>query len=247
MQLVTHHLTSGGGRSVNEDALKLTIGPNHALLALADGLAGHGGGALAAQQCVATVAATFSQAPDLSDTALQALFKAADRAVAALRCERRQVASSMRTTLAVLGVRDGHARWAHVGDTRVYWFRNGALVQRTRDHSVSELVMALPTDAPAAPPDEADRHILLRTLGSGRDCSAELSASTVALQPGDAFLLCTDGVWSALTDAEITDCLSRAATCPGWCVSLERRLLDRWSDEREEYDNYSMIAGMVVS
>jgi serine/threonine protein phosphatase PrpC len=247
MQLVTHHLTSSGGRAVNEDAVKLSVGPEYALLALADGLGGHGGGSLAANQSVATAAAAYAQTPALSDLALQALFKAADQAVAALRYERRQVASSMRTTLAVLAIRGGYARWAHVGDSRVYWYRDGALMQRTRDHSLSEMVMALPAGAPAEPLDEADRHVLLRALGSGRDCSAELGSITVALRPGDAFLLCTDGVWGALRDTEITDCLSHAATCLDWCKSLERRVLDRLADEREEHDNYSMIAAMVIS
>jgi len=247
MQLTTHHLTSSGGRAVNEDAVKLCFGPEYGLLALADGLGGHGGGSLAANQCVATVAASFSQAPDLSDPALQALFKAADRAVAAMRCERRQAASSMRTTLAVLAIREGHARWAHVGDSRVYWFRDGALMQRTRDHSLSELVMTLPAGASAEPPDEADRHVLLRALGSGKHCSAELGSISIALRPGDAFLLCTDGVWSALHDTEITDCLSEAGTCRDWCDLLERRLLGHLANERQEHDNYSMIAAMIIS
>ena len=73
MRLVTHHVTSSGGRRVNEDALKEVINQESALLALADGLGGHEGGALAANTCVDAVAATFARTPGLSDVALQGL------------------------------------------------------------------------------------------------------------------------------------------------------------------------------
>jgi PPM family protein phosphatase len=248
MQLSTHHVTSRGGRPVNEDALKEVIEEKFALLVLADGLGGHGGGALAAHQCVETVADAFCRAPGLSDAALQALVEEADRAIATLRRERRQPASSMRTTLAILTIYGNDARWAHVGDSRVYWFRDKALMQRTRDHSVSELVMGLSDRASVAPPDKADRHRLLRALGAEKGCRAELSNAVVSLRVGDAFLLCSDGLWSLVSDPEITACLSKAATPLDWCVALEQRLREHSTfDVFEEQDNYSMIAGMVMS
>ena len=248
MRLMTHHVTSSGGRHFNEDALKEVTGRKFALLALADGLGGHDGGELAARRCVETVAAVFSRTPELSDAFLQALVEEADRAVATLRLERRKPASSMRTTLALLAVCGNDARWAHVGDSRIYWFRQNVLMQRTRDHSVSELVMGLPDHTSVAPPDKADRNRLLRAVGAGRGCRAELSNAVVTLQAGDAFLLCSDGVWSLVSDPEITACLSKAATPLDWCVALEEKLRQHLTcDTLEEHDNYSMIAGMVMS
>jgi serine/threonine protein phosphatase PrpC len=248
MHLRTHHVTCRGGLPVNEDALKEIIDQEFALLVLADGLGGHGGGALAAHRCVETVASAFCRAPELSDAALQALVEEADRAIAALRGERRQPKHSMRTTLAVLAVCGNEARWAHIGDSRVYWFRENALMQRTRDHSVAEFVKGLPDRTSIAPPDKADRHRLLRALGAGNGCRAELGNTVVPLQVGDAFLLCSDGLWSLVSDAEITACLSKAATPLDWCVALEQRLKEcQTCDVHEEQDNYSMIAGMVTS
>jgi serine/threonine protein phosphatase PrpC len=248
MQLMTHHVTSGGGRRVNEDALKEVINQKFALLALADGLGGHGGGALAARRCVETIASAFCRAPGLSDAALQAMVGEADRAVATRRLEQRKPASGMRTTLALLAICGNDARWAHVGDTRVYWFRHNLLMQRTRDHSVSEFVMGLPDDASVAPLDKADRNRLLRAVGAGVGCRPELSDTVVTLRAGDAFLLCSDGLWSLVSDPEITACLSKAATPLDWCVALERRLKEHLTcDMPEEQDNYSMIAGMVMS
>ena len=248
MRLRTHHVTCRGGRSANEDALKEVIDQKFALLVLADGLGGHGGGALAAHQCVETVASAFCRAPELSDAALQALVEEADRAIVTLRSERRQPARSMRTTLAILAVCGNDARWAHVGDSRVYWFRNNVLMQRTRDHSVSELVMGLQDQTSVAPADNADRHRLLRALGAGEGCRAELSNAVVSLQVGDAFLLCSDGLWSLVSDSEITACLSKATTPLDWCVALEHQLRERsTADMLEEQDNYSMITAMVMS
>src|SRR4051794_24367967 len=132
MRLVTHHVTSSGGRPDNQDAVKVVAGDAFILLALADGLGGHGDGALAAQCCVETIAQTFSRAPSVEDADLQALVDAADRSVADLRVAQQKPATSMRTTLALLVVSNDLARWAHVGDSRVYWFRDKILQHRTR-------------------------------------------------------------------------------------------------------------------
>ena len=247
MRLVTHHLTSNGGRRGNEDALKVAMGAQSAILVMADGLGGHGGGDVAAQQCVETIVAGFCRSPDLTDAVLQALVDAADRAIAALRRERRAPTGSLRTTLALLAVCGDEARWAHVGDSRIYWFRRNVLMQRTRDHSVAELVMGLSGNQCVAPPDEADRNRLLRAVGAGTGCRADLGGTVVTLRRDDAFLLCSDGVWGILSDPEITACLSRSDTPQAWCAALEQELLEHVATQRSaEQDNYSMIAGMVV-
>jgi serine/threonine protein phosphatase PrpC len=241
-------MTSSGGRRINEDALKEVAGEKFTLLALADGLGGHGHGALAAHQCVETIASAFMRSPGLSDATLQALVEEADRAVAALRLERQKPASSMRTTLAMLAVCGDDARWAHVGDSRVYWFRQNALVHRTRDHTVAEFVTGLADSSSVAAPHSTDSHRLLRALGAGGGCQPELGGTTVTLEAGDAFLLCSDGVWRLLSDLEITDCLSKAAAPVNWCTDMERRLRARLECNAPEYqDDYSMIAGMVMS
>jgi serine/threonine protein phosphatase PrpC len=248
MRLSTYKLTRRGGRRTNEDALKELIRPEYSLLAVADGLGGHGGGALAASLCVETVVSVFSRRPDLSDDALQALVDEADRAIAMLRVERRLPAGSMRTTLALLVACDDKARWAHVGDSRIYWFRERVLMQRTRDHSVFEFMVGRQAGLPLAPPDQADRHRLLRAVGSGQGCRADLGGTDVTLQVGDAFLLCTDGVWGLVSDQEITDCLSNASTPLDWCVALEQRLNRHSKGEMDqEQDNYSIITANVVS
>jgi serine/threonine protein phosphatase PrpC len=248
MPITTHHLTSRGGRPDNEDAIKKFDGDGFSVFALADGLGGQGEGAAAAHICVDTVVETFASAPGLSDDALQTAVTAADQAVAAFRAAHQKPAGSMRTTLALLAVCGDTARWAHVGDTRVYWFRDENLMQRTRDHSVAELVAALEDDSLAAEPDDADRNRLLRVVGNGTECRADLGETTVTLQPGDAFLLCSDGVWSLVPDTAIANSLSGAATPVEWCAGLELRLKQQLAHcAPGKIDDYSMILAMVLA
>jgi serine/threonine protein phosphatase PrpC len=247
MPFTTHHLTSRGGRPDNEDAIREVAGDGFRLLALADGLGGQGEGAMAARLCVDMSAETFASAPGLSDDELQSVVNAADRAVAAFRVAQEKPAASMRTTLALLAMCNDAARWAHVGDTRVYWFRDNRLMLRTRDHSVAELVAGLEDDSLAAAPDDADRNRLLRVVGNGTGCRADLGETTVTLRPGDAFLLCSDGVWSLVPDTEIAESLSGAATPADWCAALEHRLKRQLANcSRGKIDDYSMILGMVL-
>jgi serine/threonine protein phosphatase PrpC len=247
MQIITHHLTSQGGRPDNQDAIKEVRNEDFILLALADGLGGQGEGAPAARLCVEIAAETFARDPGLSDGNLQAMMDAADRAVAERRVAQEKPAGSMRSTLALLAVCNDAARWAHVGDSRVYWFRDNMLMHRTRDHSVAELVAGLDDSSLAAPPDDADRNRLLRVVGTGGGCQADLSEITVTPQAGDAFLLCSDGVWSLVTDPEIAESLSGAANPVDWCSALEQRVKQQLACcSQGQIDDYSMILGMVI-
>jgi serine/threonine protein phosphatase PrpC len=244
MRLETHWLSSPGGRAINEDAVKLVDATGFTLLALADGLGGHGGGRAAARRCVDAVAAGFARIPDLSDATLRTLADQADLAVAELRAKHGEPTNSMRTTLAALAIRDGTARWLHVGDSRIYWFRGNALMRRTRDHSIAELVSAAQDMSALAAPHPEDRHQLTRALGSGEGARAELG-DAIAIEVGDAFFLCSDGLWDAVSDDGIAACLADAATSTAWCVALEDRVLRQGDDRPEGRDNYSMIAAIV--
>lgn len=246
MQLITHHATSRGGRYLNEDVLKVVKGEHYALLLLADGLGGHGDGGLAAACCVETIADAFVQAPGLSDDLLHGLVDKADQAIAAKRIEQRLPPNSALTTLVMLAFIGGQVRWAHVGDSRIYWFRRGRLMHRTRDHTVAELVSGLPADAPTAPPHPADRNRLLRVIGAGTGCRAELADAPIVAEPDDAFLLCSDGVWSVISDQEITGCLSKASDPVDWGTGLEEKLrIPPGSQATDDRDNYAMVTAMI--
>ena len=108
-----------------------------------------------------------------------------------------------RATCAVCVVQEGSAYWAHVGDSRVYQIRNGAVLARTRDHShVEQLVReGLITEA------EVQGHPLRNFVECCLGGDPMLPEMTIGrrhvLSPGDLILACTDGFWSNLTDAEL--------------------------------------------
>lgn len=126
-----------------------------------------------------------------------------------------------------------------------YWFRNGVLQARTRDHSVAELAAQL---NPQEPPDPADRHRLVRALGSVPASRAELGPLLRDVRPGDAFLLCSDGVWGIVSDAELASCLCAAAAPEMWNAAIVRQLQIRVEENGlAGHDNFSLIAAMVVA
>ena len=241
MMLDTHSFSAIGARTANDDAFAITSGSDYMLMTLADGLGGHRGGGMAARTAVMAIGRAFDGRPYLSDESLVASVRYADSEVAAER-ERLGVNSGFhRTTLAFLACSSGNARWGHVGDTRVYFFRAGALISRTRDHSVSELTQSLPTTLSPEPGDSADSHRLLRVLGAGEGAIPELTPDAIALQNGDAFLLCTDGVWNALSDEEFASTLAASSNAADWSGRI-RAAVD--AGNRGDQDNYTAITAV---
>ena len=250
-------LSSPGGRAVNEDACDaFRFGPDrfgreYFGWVLADGLGGHRGGETAARTAVEAISrylAAPSAAPgsesasesgtSLSGQALDGALRSAQSAILAAR-QREPRLARMHTT-AVLLVSDGlRARWAHLGDSRLYHFRAGRLAASTRDHSVSYL-LHLAGDIPwSAIRDHEDRNRLLRSLGSEGTWKPDILAQTLPLQPADAFLLCSDGFWEHVLEPEMETDLAATPTAEEWIRKMERRLLAK---APKGHDNYSAIA-----
>lgn len=238
MALLVHTASHRGGRRENEDALKGIETPHGTLLALADGLGGHEGGRAAADACLEAATQTFAATGWRPET----LVVAAHEAISAHRRALGLSDNALRSTLALLWTQGATAQWAHVGDSRVYWFRDGRLRARTLDHSVAELVTRLGTQAP----DPADRHQLTRALGTNLAAPPEISQLVTDLRPGDAFLLCSDGVWGLLSDAALTGTLANATTPAAWGALIELLIEGQVEVQHlNHHDNYSLITAMV--
>lgn len=167
------------------------------LFVVADGLGGQAAGEVAAQLLVDQLA-TLSEAPTGSE--LIRGIEAADRAIsaaAAAHSDRR----GMSTTCVALLFAGGQVQVAHVGDSRAYRLRAGVLTRLTEDHSVvAELVRGGLIDEAQAEVDDR-RHILTQALGS--DHRISVSSTSVALEAGDRFLLCSDGLSAQVAESEI--------------------------------------------
>jgi serine/threonine protein phosphatase PrpC len=140
----------------------------------------------------------------------------------------------------------GHrAHWAHAGDSRMYWFRGGKLLQRTRDHS---LVQAL-VDAGMLAEDQMQHHPKRSELRSALGLPPEQLIVTGddgegQVMPGDAFMLCTDGLWEHLDDGTLERCLSSAATPRDWLDALAAAVHGA-TRALASHDNYTALAVWV--
>ena len=107
-----------------------------------------------------------------------------------------------RTTIVACLIQHNTATWAHCGDSRLYWMREGRILARTRDHSHIESLIAkglVPASERATHPD---RNKLYNCLGADSLPKVEVSGGG-SLLPGDQMLLCSDGLWSMLPDDEM--------------------------------------------
>ena len=192
----------GRARGRNEDAY-LVRDP---LFAVADGMGGHRGGNVASKVALEAIRAFDVDGTDGESTsALVKDIRTANETVLA-RGEADRDLRGMGTTITALLLQGEHATIAHVGDSRAYRLRDGALEQLTEDHTlVHQLVEEGRITA-----DQAGRHpqrsILTRAVGV--EPSVDVDASTIELQPGDRLMLCTDGLTGMLSDDAIREVLA---------------------------------------
>jgi serine/threonine protein phosphatase PrpC len=206
MKFSVFQVSRKGGRQKNEDRMGYCYTRESGLFVLADGMGGHPEGEMAAQLALQTVSAQFQRAarPSVGEAAdfLSSALMAAHHQILRYATEKGML-DSPRTTLVAAVVERGVIHWVHCGDSRLYLVRDGQLFTRTRDHSFSEQHAHMAT-TPGTP---INRNILFTCLGSPQKPIYDLSGA-VTLQQGDKVLLCSDGLWSAVNDAEIVAHLS---------------------------------------
>ena len=199
-----------GGRAEQQDAyacLSSKTGKNH-LLVVADGMGGHQDGTRAAETVISVARDLWrhhKEAPADPHGFLETLCQTAHASIRSLWPDGR---AGPMSTIAALVVTPAGAWWAHVGDTRLYVFRDGQPVFRTDDHTpLNSLVLSgsLTDDERRTHPDQ---NKLLRALGSA--AAPQVTHGKIALTGDTGFLLCTDGFWSAVNDLELPALLASA-------------------------------------
>ncbi|NTV09841.1 MAG: serine/threonine-protein phosphatase [Zoogloea sp.] len=172
------------------------------LAVLADGMGGHSGGAMASEQVIFKAKQNFEAYAPSSETPAQLLTSIIEEAHVVVKLTRFTSEQDPHSTAVVLLLQPGRADWAHCGDSRLYHFRDGKLADRTEDHSlVAELIRKGRLDNVSAM-HHPNRNMLLSCLGDERMPRVALGEAA-PLVPGDAFLLCSDGVWAHFSDAEL--------------------------------------------
>jgi len=151
-------------------------------------------------------------------------------------------AGDMGSTLTLAVVEDDRLTVAHVGDSRAYLWRDGQLKQLTDDHSVAGALLKQSRITPEQAHDHPHRHVLYRCLGLKPGVEVDLYP-TLALQPGDALLLCSDGLWDMVYPTERLAAFLASEASP---LSICRRLVDAANDAGGE-DNITVVLMRVES
>ena len=236
MKLTAYAYTNRGGRENNEDSLRLSLEGERGVFVVADGLGGHQSGEVASALAAdAILDACAGRAPE--EEALTEALRAANARV--LEGQREPGREDMRTTAVALWLEGERALWAHVGDSRLLHFSGGALAHATRDHSVTYRKFLGGEISYMDIYHDDDRSSLLRVLGR-ETCQPE--AESCAAAPGDAFLLCTDGLWEFVYREEMLADWLKAETPEQWARLM---LLRRVRRAGPGSDNFSLITVFV--
>ncbi|HET7369566.1 MAG TPA: protein phosphatase 2C domain-containing protein [Gammaproteobacteria bacterium] len=204
MNIETAQATRLGNRRENQDRAAILIGDTRILLIVADGMGGHSDGAAAAQAAVDSLSVSFKnlRGRKTGKGFLREALAAAHEAVFKLGAEQ-PIAKRPRTTCTICLVDEGVAQWAHVGDSRVYWVHEDAVGARTRDHSAVEALYQAGEISNDDMLTHPLRNYVEECLGGEPEQPKFEIAEPVELSAGDIMLLCTDGLWGALTETDI--------------------------------------------
>ncbi len=205
MRFSIYQASRQGGRDYNQDRVAYSYSRDALLMVVADGMGGHSHGELAAQITVQTLAATFQRhaRPKLNDPATF-LHGALERAHLAINDHARthNLTEIPHTTCVACVLQDDSAWWAHVGDSRLYLYGDNGLVTRTRDHSTVQQLCDDGFITQEEMKTHPDRNKIYNCLGGLMSPEVEVSRP-IPLSEHDTILLCTDGLWGALTEEQI--------------------------------------------
>jgi PPM family protein phosphatase len=230
-------------RSGNEDSVFADATPYRGVFMVADGMGGHAAGEIASEMAVSIVTRDLARLYDIAspegEEALKRALREANRAIFE-RTLAEVDKQGMGTTASVLMLRGPRYLIGQVGDSRIYRARGGALQQLTKDHSyVQEQV-----DAGYITPEQARYHpysnVITRCVGASRDVEPDTYAGDV--EPGDVFLVASDGLTGMIDDTRLQQLLC-SRTSPG-------RLVDALINEangRGGLDNITAVVVQVMS
>lgn len=242
MKLLRATLSKPGGRKRNEDYCGCYIKDGLICAVLADGLGGHRGGEKASRTAVQQVLEAFGNEPACSAQALAYYFQVANKGLEESQLYEPELAG-MKTTLVIWIGEEKRAKkraiWGHIGDSRLYHFRKNKILSCTKDHSLPQKLADIGEIDASEIRYHEDRNRLTAVLDGGNSEKWRILEKPRELESQDAFLLCTDGFWEYVEEAEMELDFKETKDPEDWLETMETRLLKR---APKDHDNYSAIA-----
>ena len=205
LQLQAATGTHRGDRDYQQDRVEILAHPHHAglvLAVLADGMGGRSGGRMASDQVIMTARQLFERHSPSHQSPRQLLAAVVRESHLMVRLNAMSSEQEPHSTIACALLQpNGYCTWAHVGDSRIYIFRGDALLSRTSDHSYVQGLVDQGAITDAVARNHPMSNVLTASLGTAED--PPVATDAAALLPGDAILLCTDGVWHYFLDSDL--------------------------------------------
>jgi len=234
--------SSAGGRPQNEDSLLEWVRDCKGCYVVADGMGGHRGGEVASSIVTSAFATAFAAVEPLSHASLTKVLLHTHDEVRRAQHDIHTL-SGMNSTVVALCRQDETVLWGHVGDSRLYHLREGRIIEHTRDHSVCQSLVDRGEIMLQDIRFHEDRSQLLCGIGMAAELRGEVLLKPCAVQPGDAFLLCTDGWWEYVIEPEMEVDYMKSQNPAEWLSRMEERIVKH---AQVDHDNYSAIAVWVV-
>ncbi len=210
-----HHL---GDRLEQQDRVAIFVDPKKpgmVMAVLADGMGGHTGGAMAAEQVLLKSKQNFESFTPRDETTEALLAEVIKDSHLVIKLTRFTSEQDPHSTAVVFLLQPKRADWVHCGDSRIYHFRSGRLLHRSGDHSLVGELQRKGRLSDAAAMKHPHRNVLISCLGSEREPRIDMNGVR-PLIGGDCFVLCSDGVWAYFDDEEmgrIVDSMDAREAC----------------------------------
>ena len=240
MTLETAQITAVGTRQSNQDALATCSQDELTCFVMSDGAGGHEGGEIASRLVIDAIVEKFMQEASFSARALRSYVDWAIVKVAQNKKLNTKQQNMSATMAAVLIDKSNRcALWAHLGDTRIYMFRQGKIISVTKDHSLAQRFVDAGYAQYAQIREHPQRSVLFAAIGAEGDTFPDITREVVELQNDDAFLLCTDGFWEWVMEAEMEQSLASSCSSNDWLTAMNAIAQKNVGISNRNRDNFS--------
>ena len=228
----------GKRRKSNQDyTATFTNQKNQLLALLADGMGGHQAGDIASRQAVEEIGIAWEATTiDDSEKAVQWFLQHIQQTNQRIfeKGQSQPTLSGMGTTLEVVTILDNHLALAHVGDSRIYLFREQRLIALTEDHSLVNALLKSGEITQEMAENHPRKNIITRSLGMPG--SLEVDVAIHKIEDHDQLLLCSDGLTNMVSEPKITQILLEAASLQ----DASQRLIDE-ANAKGGLDNITVL------
>lgn len=230
MKYTSDSFSTAGRSKPNEDSTLIKeLGSDAVLLAVADGMGGKPGGALASKTAVGVISHLFEKNIDAS---IESAFEEVKNAIAS---SSQGEYKDMATTLSLMLIRDNNASVGHVGDCRIYHLRGNGLVSRTKDQSEVQRLLDDGILNKKMAQNYHRKNILLSVMNAADQY--ELQLNTFEVERGDRVILLTDGAHSLIQKTEMRDLSLSNRSLTEFLHAIKARI-----ETRKIRDDYSVVA-----